>query len=182
MKKFVISIKTIAQQSITYLRESFNRISQNRLEVYAASALILPLYVVLCFRKEVKMRKFYNVSNHPSSKWTGLQRIATGCSEIVDIQFPNIDPRANAYAVRKEAEKIFVRILGENAYDLQNVPCMVQGEFTFTFFLTNMLLACGANVVVATSERKVVEKGNEKVTTFEFVEFRSFTKNGPGCP
>lgn len=52
---------------------------------------------------------FINVSNHPSSKWSQAQKDAAG-GEILDIPFPNINPRASTWEVEAMASEFEKRI------------------------------------------------------------------------
>lgn len=112
-----------------------------------------------------------NISNHPSTKWTAAQVNAAKAldgREVVDFPFPNVPPTATIEDVMSLARDMLTKALatGERV-------AMVQGEFSLTFGLTRMLLMGGVGVVVATTERKVIENADgTKTVTFEFVQFR----------
>lgn len=119
---------------------------------------------------------FINVSNHSSEKWSQAQKAAAlYYGEIVDIPFPNIDPRATlqdiSHLVKEYAQKIL---------EFFEAPVvMVQGEYTFTHRLVNCLQSYNITVVSACSERKTVESVAEdgtviKRSEFVFVQFRQY--------
>ena len=119
---------------------------------------------------------FVNISNHPSEKWGAAQRSAALCyGEIVDIPFPNVDPKATTFDINMLVEQYVNKIRALNA----PVVVMVQGEFTFTYRLVYCLKAYNITVVSACSERKTVETVDANgVTTkrseFVFVQFREY--------
>jgi hypothetical protein len=113
---------------------------------------------------------FLNISNHASAKWSEAQLNAARKfgGEIKDVQFPNVSPGVSTEEVMTMAQSIVEVVIND-----EPGIAMVQGEFSLTFELSRMLLALGWQVVVATTERKVVEVANVKTTTFEFVQFRA---------
>lgn len=115
---------------------------------------------------------FYNISNHPSTKWAVEQTsaaVALG-GDVRDIQFPNVAPSASFADVEGLAATLAVEVAAGDV-------AMVSGEFSLTFALTRSLLAKGARVVVAATERRSVEVTNAdgsvtKTAVFAFVGFR----------
>jgi hypothetical protein len=109
---------------------------------------------------------FVNISNHPSSKWSQAQKEAAG-GEIFDIPFPNVDPKASRFEIAEIALLLMKKIPDGTK------KAMVQGEPTLCYALTGLLKREGVLVVVATTERRVIEKeGGVKESVFEFVQFR----------
>lgn len=123
------------------------------------------------------MATFYNLTNHPSAKWSDEQKASAllmvgGDGEIVDIPFPNIPPEATGREVRKTAFDYLVKYFDDA--DTESVV-LVQGEMVFTFNMVNLLQTERIRCVAATTERKVEERPNgEKVTVFKFVRFRNY--------
>lgn len=125
---------------------------------------------------------FYNISNHPSAKWSPAQIAAAEFrgGTIVDIPFPNVPPAATPEEVEALADNLVASIPPVRGMHGEEVPMpfvMCQGEFSLTFATTRRLLAGGYRVVVACTERKVQEKTLEggkveKTAVFEFVQFR----------
>lgn len=126
------------------------------------------------------MATFYNLTNHPSSKWSEEQKAAAlqivggedGAGIIVDIPFPNIPPDANKLNVRKTVYDCYAKYFdGANRNDV----VLVQGEMVFTFHMVNLLQSECIRCVAATTERIVEERPNgEKVSVFKFIKFRNY--------
>jgi len=124
---------------------------------------------------------FYNISNHPSAKWSAEQLTAARSlgGEVRDVAFPNVAPGASYLEVATMANGLVLG-LGAKPGDV----CMVQGEFTLTYMLTWLLRRGGCVVVAACTDRKVQERvlegGKvEKTATFEFVQFREVVEPPP---
>jgi len=118
---------------------------------------------------------FLNISNHPSSGWSQEQKdaaLALGCSEIVDEQFPNVNPMWGREEVSREAKAVVSRILDK--YRGQIRHAMVEGEFTMTVELVKKLQGSGVKCYVATTERDVVVEGDVKKSRFSFKRFREY--------
>ena len=122
---------------------------------------------------------FLNITNHPSDKWSDEQTEAALVlgQEVMDIPFPNVPPIATTEAVMAVAQTLVATLahIGPNA---DGRFALVQGEASLTFELSRMLLALGWRVVVACSDRKVVERvredgTTEKTSVFEFKQFRA---------
>lgn len=118
---------------------------------------------------------FINVSNHPSSGWQIDQLDAAKMiGTIYDIPFPIISPDWGsekvamlAYAYRKKIKELLPEPDGVSVVH-------VMGESVFTFMLVSLLLSEQYIVVASTTERIVSYKGDEKISTFKFVRFRSY--------
>lgn len=114
---------------------------------------------------------FYNISNHPSSKW-GVEQLeaANSHGDIRDIQFPNVPSTASYKEVEEMAENLVAQVEAGSVV-------MCQGEFSLTYATTRRLLYKGCRVVVACTERKVQERAGEngevmKTSVFSFAQFR----------
>ena len=117
---------------------------------------------------------FYNISNHPSAEWSEVQREAAKAlvdgGYIIDLAFPNVDPRSTSKEVQDMAWGVMEQVPSRGI-------CMIQGEAGLAFGLIMVALIRRCSVYAATTERKVVESvGLDGVTvktaTFEFVGFR----------
>ena len=118
---------------------------------------------------------FINLSNHNSHNWTDKQKkCANQYGEIIDIQFPAVDPR-----MQDDQLDELVNMYYGNIMQYKSPVVMVQGEFTFTYRLVNKLKKEGIQVLAACSERIVTEVENEdgtlsKKSVFDFVGFRKY--------
>ena len=121
---------------------------------------------------------FFNVSNHPSAKWSELQLAAAhdlGGEFIRDIQFPDVPATADEGWVTRKAYDL-VRSLSLTMGDV----VMVQGEMTLTFaIVARVLFASNVQCVAACSSRVVTESVNDKgetvkTATFAFAGFRRY--------
>ncbi len=120
---------------------------------------------------------FVNFSNHSSTTWDDRQyKAANYYGEIIDIPFPEVPPISGEEDVEKLATRYADKILKEIS---ANDAVMVQGEFTLTYAVINLLRQSGIKVVSACSERDVVERIDEHGNTirkskFRFVRFREY--------
>lgn len=118
-----------------------------------------------------------NCTNHPYEIWNEAQRKAsTAYGEVLDIPFPQIDPKWTIQDLRKLTEEYSAKIQA-HAPDC----VMVAGEFTFAFMLVDKLLSDGIKVVCSCSRRMTVEVKkddgtNEKQSVFLFEGFREYTR------
>lgn len=116
-----------------------------------------------------------NLSNHPSTQWKKKQLTSAKrkFGQIVDIPFPYISPYASSQQVKRKAETYLKKIksIFKNSLDKNNAVHLM-GEFTFAFYLYEMLRKNNIQVVVSTTDRIVEEKDGKKIVTFNFVKFR----------
>ncbi len=118
---------------------------------------------------------FINLSNHKTTYWKDEQLSqAKKYGELIDIEFPNVSPNATEEEIKKLAEKYFSDIVKITNGKKEESVIHLMGELTFTFTLVTLLLKNGYNCIASTTERKVVEIGNKKITQFEFTKFRKF--------
>ncbi|WP_353684354.1 hypothetical protein V4D30_00800 [Thermodesulfovibrio sp. 3907-1M] len=121
------------------------------------------------------MRILINHTNHPSQKWDEKQK--EYWSEIIDLPFPSIDPKATTEEVDTiaminflEIDKIAKEITDKNSN--ASIFIMLQGEFTYCYLLYQKIRN-KFPIAIPTTERKVIEKENgEKISIFEFVRWR----------
>lgn len=118
---------------------------------------------------------FINLSNHPSSAWSGEQRSAaiSQYGSIVDIPFPSIDPSAEDCCIKNLADEHMERIARLAEGRCPTVHIM--GEMNFTFAMVKRLQEKGILCVASTTERIVEQMPDgEKKSTFKFVRFRRY--------
>lgn len=125
-----------------------------------------------------------NLSNHSSDEW-GLEQTNAGLGEFQhteDIPFPTINPYATTEEVYELAEEYFYRCLAMFEdyaetidQDFYHFTVHIQGEFTFTYALVNMLKAEGIPCVTSTFECKAIDLGNgKKEAQLTFAQFREY--------
>lgn len=118
-----------------------------------------------------------NCTNHPVSMWGDAQLSAAEVyGEVVNLPFPNVDPKASPQEIRTLVDEILERIEG-----LRVDAVLVSGEFSLTFMLVDKLLRDGKTVVCACSERRTTESTNadgsvQKRSTFVFEQFRPYER------
>ena len=123
------------------------------------------------------MRKvmLLNITNHPSNKWSeeqmnGALNLAL---DVVDIPFPNVDPKLSTEEVYKMADNLVQDI--EKKYGINNICCLVQGDFTLTVALIFCLNYHEIPVYAATSERNTINnEDGSKTFIFNFNQFRNY--------
>lgn len=124
---------------------------------------------------------FLNISNHGSASWSKEQLAAARelGGEVIDIQFPTVDPAANEKDIAMQAIDLVNYIYVDLA--LEPAVAMIQGEMTLTYALVGILRENGVKVVAACSDRCVTEVAKEDGTTekkaiFKFVQFREYPR------
>jgi len=116
------------------------------------------------------MSTFINLSNHPSAAWGDAQKeAALKYGELVDVQFPAVDPRASKEEVEALAEKILKQVL-----ELSPAAVMCQGEFTLAYAIVNLLKKNGIPALAGCSDRLVEERDGKRISEFVFVQFREY--------
>mgnify|MGYP001297379241 CR=1 FL=1 len=117
---------------------------------------------------------FINISNHPSGRFDAAQLAAAselGNGQVHDLPFPNVPPEASPEEVRALALDLVSRVPSEARV------AMVQGEFSLFLEVVPRLQERGVQIVVATSERDVVEgPDGQKVVRFRFCQFRTLPR------
>jgi hypothetical protein len=128
------------------------------------------------------MATFFNVSNHPSVKWSPEQRQAAleligGEGDIQDVPFPFVRPEADD----EELDNLAVSLVRNITYrDPDRFAAMVSGEYALTVLLLAKLTSLEVPVFVATTKRVSTEKVEGGKTTqeviFKFVQFRKLPR------
>lgn len=120
------------------------------------------------------MNVLVNISNHPSAKWSDAQKSVF--DKIIDIPFPNVDPKATTTQIHELAEEYATKFY--RSISIEDC-CFINlvGEFSFCYILRSKLdNFYGFQFVVATTERQVVETVVDGITkkdvTFSFVQWR----------
>lgn len=117
---------------------------------------------------------FINLSNHPSSLWgEGQLAEAKKLGEIVDMEFPVVNPCATTMELDEVAQKLvddIRKLAGEN-----NITVHVMGEMSLTYKVVQRLISWGIRCVCSTTQRIVTEDADgRKVTEFHFEQFRDY--------
>lgn len=117
---------------------------------------------------------FINLSNHPSSLWgEGQLAEAKKLGEIVDMEFPAVNPCATTIELDEVAQKL-VDDIRERAGD-NNITVHVMGEMSLTYKVVQRLISWGIRCVCSTTQRIVTEDADgRKVTEFHFEQFRDY--------
>ncbi len=95
---------------------------------------------------------FYNITNHPSAKWSADQLAAASelGGEVIDLPFPNVPPLATSQDVSATADVLAAQVP-------DGAVGMVSGEWTLTFALATRLgdvaSRCSSRAPTARSSR-----------------------------
>ena len=125
-------------------------------------------------QKKPERSLFINLSNHPSSQW-GENQLAEAkkLGEIVDMEFPVVNPCAATIELDEMAQKLvddIRKLAGEN-----NITVHVMGEMSLTYKVVQRLISWGIRCVCSTTQRIVTENADgRKVTEFHFEQFRDY--------
>lgn len=121
------------------------------------------------------MRIFINLSNHNSANWNVKQtEEALKYGNIIDLDFPNVDPLADETEIKNLAQKYYDIILSKEI-EPTKITVHIMGEMTFAFQLIKKLQAAGVSCIASTSVRTVVELENGvKNVIFKFERFRRY--------
>lgn len=124
---------------------------------------------------KVGPKVFLNISNHPSSDWNSAQVQAAQEmigpeGQIMDIAFPELDPKSTGIEYLKEKAREILNNVPESA-----TCAMVQGEFVMTFVLVKALQEKNIRCFAASTKRKVeILPDGVKLTRFDFQGFREY--------
>lgn len=117
--------------------------------------------------------KFINLSNHPSNGWSEeQQQAALRLGDIVDLQFPPVNPTMATDQVKKMADELVTTILGYGKP--ADLTVHIMGEMTLSYNIVAALCQLGVCCVASTTERIVTEVDGKKVSEFHFVQFREY--------
>ena len=117
---------------------------------------------------------FINLSNHPADKWSEAQReAARQYGELREIPFPNVEPEADAKALKKIVEETLRQV--KEAAEGKTATVHVMGEMTLTYELVSKLKEVGIRCVASTTKRDVTENADgTRTCKFNFVKFREY--------
>ena len=121
-----------------------------------------------------------NLSNHPSIDWGEKQKSTAiqQFGEIIDFNFPQINPEISSKDVKQLAKTYFDKIMTitkQQENQELTFAVHIQGEFTFVFALVTMLKKSDVKCIASTTERKSVEKDDgTKISIFSFIQFREY--------
>lgn len=118
---------------------------------------------------------FINFSNHPSSGWLKEQLAAAQeYGEIVDIDFPNINPEFTSSILSQLADEAVVTITSYG----KDIIVHIMGEMTFTYAVVSRLKGLGIKCVASTTarnpEKVIIKPDGTKISEFKFVQFREY--------
>lgn len=122
---------------------------------------------------------FINFSNHRIENWGEEQLAAAKCyGEIIDLQFPNVDPEGDENYISNLTEEYVEKIVSM-MQDPSTDVVHIMGELNLIYNVVCRLKLMGLKCVASTTERQVVEKVSEngeinKVATFKFCKFRKY--------
>lgn len=118
---------------------------------------------------------FINHTNHPHTKWQKEQLAAAERFGVIqELPFPQIGADWDEQHVREVAEMQANKIVA-----LEPAAVLCQGEFSYTYYLVNLLKKKEITVLSACSERIVKEWVDtdgtcKKIACFQFVRFREY--------
>lgn len=118
-----------------------------------------------------------NFSNHPSSLWEQKQlNKAHEFGEIVDLCFPEVNPSLDDCHIDLLAQKCIHKIeqIINNQTDNHETVVHIMGELTLCFKIITVLKKNNITCLASTSSRNVIEKNNQKIAFFDFVQFRKY--------
>lgn len=118
---------------------------------------------------------FINFSNHPSSGWLKEQLdAAQKYGEIVDINFPNINPEFTSEMVNNLADEAVATITSYG----KDIIVHIMGEMTFTYAVVSRLKGLGIKCVASTTKRDpkkvIILPDGTKISDFHFIQFREY--------
>ena len=124
------------------------------------------------------MNVFVNMTNHPSESWSKPQlEAAREYGAVIDYPFPVVEADSSPELIWEKAREIAADIK-----TIQPKAVLVQGEFTLTHALVQLLQEVGILCLAACSERCTISTVNEagetiRKSVFRFVRFRSYEEN-----
>jgi hypothetical protein len=119
-----------------------------------------------------------NFSNHCSKEWSDLQHLASKkYGNIIDFQFPMIDPLSNIYQIEQLVEEYEIKIRKMLSKDNTGASAVhIMGELTFCHALVNRLQQAEIICLASTTNRETVNNPDgTKTVKFGFVRFREYS-------
>lgn len=93
--------------------------------------------------------------------------------EVVDLPFPQVDPKADTLNIQQLALEYLAKI--QQMANPTEAVVHIMGELNLTYALVNLLKATGYTCVASTSTREVYEdEPGKKTVFFKFVQFREY--------
>lgn len=134
------------------------------------------LYDTLLRVIDAKSNIVFNISNHPSAKWSKEQIAACNNAVICDIPFPNVNPEATAYELDASCFAFADWLTSlTQGMDKTRVTFHIAGQQGALFRIVGFLKMGGYNAVFASSKRIVeTHEDNSKTIRFEFTQFTSY--------
>ena len=119
---------------------------------------------------------FINLSNHPSTNWDEYQlKCASEYGETVDFAFPAVDPNASSYEIEELAENLLQELDRLAEFRDSRIKAIhIMGEHTLSYTLVSKLQKRNITCLASTTERMVTQNGDEKVSVFKFISFRTY--------
>lgn len=117
---------------------------------------------------------FINFTNHPSEGWEEKQlNEAKKYGEIIDLKFPDIDPKIGDMAIQGLADTYVKKISDMEA---TKKVVHIMGEMCFTYCVVRKLQQLGIQCVASTTVRNTVTlEDGSKVSKFSFEQFRPYS-------
>ena len=120
------------------------------------------------------MKKFINLTNHPSNNW-GIEQLkaAAEYGGVIDCSFPQVNSHADEACIKDMAVGVLNDIMQSYGHDALTIHVM--GEMTFVYAFVRHAHALGITCVASTTERVAVNNPDgTKTSTFKFVKFRKY--------
>lgn len=118
-----------------------------------------------------------NLTNHPSKNWDEkqIEMAESRFGNIVDIPFPQVDPKADETEINDLANHYYDKCLKLLAASKdKNNALHIMGELTFCFSVVNKLQKKGIRCIASTTRRKTLQNGNLRTSEFTFSRFREY--------
>ncbi len=113
-----------------------------------------------------------NLTNHPLEKWDQEQKKEAKkiFGQIIDMPFPDIDPAGDEQYIENLSNDYLHKILACNPQAVH-----IQGEFTFTYRILNLLREHNIKCIASTTSRIMSEnEDGTRTYKFKFVRFREY--------
>lgn len=116
-----------------------------------------------------------NLSNHPLKTWKSEQRrAASKYGEIIDMEFPYVDPQGDESYIEVLARGCVTRILAKKPKG-ETAIVHIMGEMTLTHAIVKALHTLDIVCIASTTERIVTElETGRKEVQFVFKRFRRY--------
>ena len=122
---------------------------------------------------------FINISDTPSTEWSMKKIIEAKFLDldekprIVDIQLPNIGPKATTKELHKKVEDLMDKVYEKKGFS-RYVVFHVMGDAGLMYNIVKILKFQGYPVCYSTTKNVITKTNKEKISTPEFVQFRHY--------